>query len=90
MQKFYDTTGILYAVRFWRLVIYVNNGAESLRHGGIVTSIGDADFVFWRFSFVGTRRTPRAADFAHWHCAKCLTPNDLQRVNCSACGAQNR
>jgi hypothetical protein len=52
MQKFYDTTGFLYAIRIWRLVIYVDNRAESLRYGGIVTSIGLAHFIFWRFSVV--------------------------------------
>ena len=62
MQKFYDTTGYLYAVRFWRLVIYVDNRAASLRFGGIVTSIGLARFVFWRFSWVGPRLTSRAVD----------------------------
>jgi len=63
MQKFYDTAGFLYAIRFWRLVIYVNNTAESLRYGGIVTNIGLAHFMFWRFSFVGQRLTLRAADW---------------------------
>jgi hypothetical protein len=64
MQKFHDTTGYLYAVRFWRLVIYVDNRAASLRFGGIVTSIGLARFVFWRFSWVEPRPTPVAADGA--------------------------
>jgi len=53
MQKFYDTAGYLYAVRFWRLVVHVDNQHPSLRFGGVVTSIGLARFLFWRFSFVG-------------------------------------
>lgn len=54
-QKFYDTAWVLYAIRIWRLVIYVDNraGGTSLRQGGIITHIGLARFVFWRFSWVG-------------------------------------
>lgn len=52
VQRFFDTTGYLYAIRFWRLVVYVDRGAVSLRYGGIVTSIGIARFLLWRFSWV--------------------------------------
>ena len=56
MEKFYDTAGFLYAIRLWRLVINIDNKAESLHYGGIVTKKGLAHFMFWRFSFVYTKK----------------------------------
>lgn len=86
MQTFYDTTGYLYAVRFWRLVIYVDNRAESLRFGGIVTSIGLARFLFWRFSWVGARPTKRAADDAYCTCQPAAVLWARIAQDCPKCG----
>ena len=52
MQKFFDVDGFLYAIRLWRLVVHVDNQHPSLRFGGVVTKIGLARFLFWRFSWI--------------------------------------
>ena len=56
IQVYHSTLGQVYAIRMWRVVLHLDRGPESCRHGGIVTVIGDAHFLFWRVSVVGAKK----------------------------------
>ena len=56
IQVYHSTLGQLYAIRIWRVVLHLDRGPGSCRHGGIVTDIGDAHFLLWRVSVVGAKQ----------------------------------